>query len=56
MIFTSDDGLPDKINGDQAILMLAIQTQTEFSLRYTANKKENKIVIRTVFEGLQEDK
>lgn len=55
MTFISDDRLPDIVNGDQAILMLAIQTLTEFSLRYTANRHEDKIQLRTVFDGFQDD-
>ena len=32
-----DDRLPDVVNGDQDMLMLSIQTLTEFTIRYAPN-------------------
>ena len=50
---TQDDVLPEVINGDMDILMLVLQTLTEFSLRYCTS--DEKININTAFDSMAED-
>ena len=53
---TCDDRVPDVVNGDLDMLMLAIQTLTEFSLRYTSISNQSaKIGINTSFDKFKED-
>jgi len=53
VILTQDDVLPEVINGDVDILMLVLQTLTEFSLRYC--KIEERLNICTAFDSMAED-
>ena len=43
------------ISGDLDMLLLAIQTLTEFTLRYTNCNADDKILIRTNFDSLLDD-
>lgn len=52
-VFYHDDHLPEILKGDLDMLMLALQTLTEFALKYSSH--DDQIIMRTIFERKTDD-